>query len=209
MAASVTGSRKFKTLVADFVSTTAELGGSIAPDVVATELKHRIRAIATQIGVTEATALRTYFPDAWGRDMARAAYRQIQERDAHIDAAPDQQLPLRVVGRLVAALGQAMLFFTVNNGAADPACGFNPKETSEAITGLGMALTSPPDRDSLVTVSGNTLAWARDALIAFRDNLQHRRWSSCPCGEQHGQNHTDSAVLDAVREDLLLIPPAS
>jgi hypothetical protein len=209
VAASLTGSKKFQALVADFVSTTAELGGTIAPEVLATELKQRIQAIATQIGVTEATALRTYFPNDWGRVMARAAYRQIQERDAHIDAAPDQQLPLGAVGRLVAALGQAMLFFAVNNGADDPTCGFNPKEASEAITGLGMALTSPPDRDSVVTVGGNTLIWARDALIAFRDNLQHHRWSSCPCGKQHGQNHTDSAVLDALREDLLLIPPTN
>lgn len=209
VAATLTGSKKFQALVADFVSTTTELGGTIAPEVVATELRQRIRAIADQIGVTEATVLRSYFPNDWGRDMARTTYRQIQERDAHTDAAPDQQLPLRAVGRLVAALGQAMLFSTVNNGADDPTSAFNPKEASEAITGLGMALTSPPDNDSVVTVGGNTLIWSRDALIAFRDNLQHHRWSSCPCGERHGQDDTDAAVLDVVRGDLLLIPPPS
>lgn len=207
MAPRVTGNeKKFKALVADFVSTTADLGGVIDPEVVATELRQRIRFIAAQIGVTEATVLRTHMPDDWGRDMARQTYRQIQERDAHIDAAPEQQLPLPAVGRLIAALGQALFFATVNNAAADPTNRFNPKEASEAVTGLGIALTSFPGGDAPVTVSGNVLAWTKDALTVFGDNLQHHRWSSCPCGEDCGQQECDAAVLHALRADLLLLP---
>jgi hypothetical protein len=209
MAASITGSTKFQTLVSDFVSTTAELGATIDPAIVATDLRQRIQAIAAQLGVTEPTALRDYLPDDWGRAMARDTYRQVQEREAHIDAAPDQQMPLHAVGRLVAALGQALLYFTINNAAADPTCTFNPKEASEAITGLGLALASRPDGGSTLTVGGNILAWTGEALTVFRDNLQQRRWSSCPCNKQHGQHTTDAAVLHAIREDLLLLPPPS
>src|SRR5262245_24331271 len=116
MAPGVSGNeKKFKSLVADFVNASAELGGIIDPEVVASELRQRIQTIAAQIGVTEATVLRTYMPDDWGQDMARQTYRQIQERDAHVDAAPDQQLPLPAVGRLIAALGQVLLFAHVNN----------------------------------------------------------------------------------------------
>lgn len=207
MAPGVTGNeKKFKALVADFVTTTADLGGTIDPEVVATELHQRIQFIAAQIGVTEATVLRNYMDDHWGRDMARQAYRQIQERDAHIDAEPDRQLPLHAVGRLIAALGQALLYSTVNNAATDPANRFNTKEASEAVTGLGLALTSYPADGSMVTVGGNILAWAKDALTIFRDNLRQQRWSSCPCDEDCGRHETDTAVLRALSEDLLLLP---
>lgn len=210
MAASVTGSeQKFRTLVSDFVSTTAELGGTIDPEIVATELRHRIRAIATQLHVTEATVLRNYIEDDWGREMARQTYRQMQERDAHIHAAPNQQVPLKAVGRLVAALGQALLYLTINDAADDPTSRFNPKEASEAVSGLGLALTTRSDINSTVTVGGDILAWTRDALAAFGDNLQQRRWSSCPCGEDHNQDKTDAAVLRAVREDLLPLPTST
>lgn len=94
MAPGVTGNeKKFKALVADFVDTTAALGGSIDPDVVATELRQRIQFMASQFGVTEATVLRTYMPEDWGRDMARQTYRQIKEREAHIDAEPSRPRP--------------------------------------------------------------------------------------------------------------------
>ncbi|WP_158889067.1 hypothetical protein [Amycolatopsis anabasis] len=198
--------KKFRALVEDFVTTTADLGGTIDPEVVATELHERIRAIAVQLGVTEATVLRNYMPDDWGRDMARQTYRQIQERDAHIDAEPDQELPLHAVGRLIAALGQAQLYYTVNDGANDPTCRFNAKEASEAVTGLGLALTSPPADSLMVTVGGNILAWTQSALSVFRDNLQQQHWTSCPCGEDCGQQQRDAAVLRAVRDDLTLLP---
>jgi hypothetical protein len=202
----VTGNeKKFKALVADFVSTTADLGGAIDPEVVATELRQRIQAIATQIGVTEATVLRTYMPDDWGRDMARQTYRQIQEREAHIEAAPGRHLPLPAVGRLIAALGQALLFADVNDAANDPTSVFNQKEAAQAVTGLGMALTSPPNDDATVTVAGNILAWTTDALTVFRDNLQHHHWTTCPCGEDCGSDKTDAAVLHALLADLLLL----
>lgn len=206
MAPGVTGNeKKFKALVADFVSTTADLGGTIDPEVVATELRQRIQAIATQIGVTEATVLRTYMPADWGSDMARQTYRQIQERDAHIDAAPGRPLPLPAVGRLIAALGQALLFADVNGAATDPACEFNQKEACQAVTELGIALTTPPNDDATVMITGKALALATDALTAFHDNLQHQHWTSCPCGEDCGSHETDAKVLRALRADLLLL----
>jgi hypothetical protein len=208
VAPGVTGNeKKFKALVADFVATTADLGGTIAPEVVATELRQRIQAIAAQIGVTEATVLRTYMPEDWGQDMARQTYRQIQERDAHVDNAPAQQLPLPAVGRLIGALGQALLFADVNNATTDPTNKFNQKEASQAVTGLGIALTSPVNQDTTtITVAGNILAWTKDALTVFRDNLQHQHWTSCPCGEDCGSHNTDTAVLRALHADLLLLP---
>jgi len=208
VAPAVSGSKKkFRALVSDFVTTTAELGATIDPKIVTIELRQRIQLIAAQIGVTEATVLRNHMPDSWGRDMARQTYRQIQEHDAHIDAAPDHQLPLNSVGRLIAALSQGLLFHTVNNNATtDLTNAFNPKEAAEALTGLGMALCAHPDDNRPVTIAGNVLAWTKDALVAFADNLAHQRWSSCPCGQDCGQQVTDEGVLRAVRDDLQLLP---
>jgi hypothetical protein len=205
VAPGVTGNeKKFRALVADFVTTTAELGGTIDPEIVTVEVRQRIQFIAAQIGVTEATVLRNHMPDNWGRDMARQTYRQIQERDAHIDAEPDQKLPLQAVGRLIAALGQSLFYYTVNDAANDLTCRFNSKETAQAVTGLGLALTTHPG--SMVTIPGNVLAWTRDALTVFRDHLQQQRWSSCPCGQDCGRHTTDAAVFRAVRDDLQLLP---
>ena len=89
MAPGVSGNeKKFRALIADFVTTTAELGATIDPEIVTAELRQRVQLIAAQIGVTEATVLRNHIPNSWGRDMARQTYRHIQERDAHIDAEP-------------------------------------------------------------------------------------------------------------------------
>lgn len=63
--------KKFRALVTDFVNTTAELGGTIDPEIVTVELRQRIQFIAAQIGVTEATVPRNHMPNNWGRDMAR------------------------------------------------------------------------------------------------------------------------------------------
>ena len=83
MAPGVSGNeKKFRALIADFVTTTAELGATIDPEVVTVELRQRVQLLAAQISVTEATVLRNHIPTSWGRDMARQTYRHIQQRDA-------------------------------------------------------------------------------------------------------------------------------
>jgi len=80
------------------------------------------------------------------------------------------------------------------------------RQTEQVDNALGMALTAHPGDGSTVTVPGNVLAWTKDTLIVFRDNLAQQRWSSCPCGQDCGQHVTDAAVLRAVRDDLQLLP---
>jgi hypothetical protein len=69
-----------------------------------------------------------------------------------------------------------------------------------------MALSAHPGHDCPVSVAGNVLAWTKDALIAFADNLARQRWSSCPRGQDCGQRVTDASVLRAVGDDLQLLP---
>ena len=198
---SVAGTRKFRALVEDFASTAADLGCTIVPGVAAAELEARISALAAQLRISEQTALRTCFDDGWGRKMASDLCRQLAEREALVDAEHGRELPVGGVARLVAGLGQALLYFSVNEASVDAPGGFSVKDASEAVTGLGLALAACSPGAVSVHVDGNIVVWAREAFQVFSDNLEQHRWSSCPCGEEHGQDKTDAAVLRAVRQD--------
>lgn len=204
---SVARTKRFQALVRDFVSTAAELGCAVRPDVVAAALETRISVVAAQLGMSEQTVLRTYLDDGWGRDMARDVCRElVAERAALVAGEDGLELPAGGVARLVAGLGQALLYFSANELTVDQVPGaFSVREASEAVTGLGLALAVSSPGAATVTVAGNVVAWARDALRVFSDNLEQRRWSSCPCGDNHGQRRTDAAVLRVVKTDLRLL----
>ena len=210
--AAITGTAEFQTLVADFVTTAAALGAGVTPALAAQALRERIQILASQLGVAEAAVLREHLSRDWGQRMARAWYRDLQERVAQLDAEPARDLPAAAVGRLIAALGQALLCFTVNGGgparcahfAAKPA-GFSAIDTSQAVSSLGLALAAAGPHMATVRVSGDVAVWAREALTAFADNLEQRRWSSCPCAGLAEQERIDAALLRAVRKDLRLL----
>jgi hypothetical protein len=192
-------------LVDDFVATVDELGGSVDPAVVAAELQARIDAIATQLHITPQTVLRTYIDDEWGRQMATTMMADVKGRAAK-PAGPPEHFAARVAGRLVAALGQAMLYATTNGDHQQPAPVMDLRQAAEAVSGLGLAIHEAPPDGQIVTVGADVVAWTRTTLRVFGDQLRAGTWSSCPCGEQHGQRDTDAAVLAAVNNDLLLLP---
>jgi hypothetical protein len=105
--------------VEDFVATVDELGGAVDRAVVAEELRARIDAIAAQLHVTTQTVLRNYLDEGWGREMAETMMAEVQTRNA-VPTGPPEHFAVRVVGRLVAALEQAMFYATVNQDAQQP-----------------------------------------------------------------------------------------
>jgi len=199
---------KFARLVDDFVSTVDELGGSVDPAVVAAELQARIDAIAVQLRVTTQTVLRTYIDDDWGREMATTMMADVQRRHA-VPAGPPEHLAVRVAGRLLAALGQALIYATANGDAQQPVPVMDLRQAAEAVSGLGLAIRDAPPGDQLVTVGADVVAWTLATLEVLRDQLATGAWSFCPCGENHGQDATDAQVLAVVRNDLLHLPSAA
>ncbi|WP_145981692.1 hypothetical protein [Pseudonocardia sp. HH130629-09] len=163
-------SNKLQRLVDDFAQTCRHRGIEVSLPVIEHGLRDRIDTVAHHMGVTSATALRRYFDDSWGREMAEQFCVDVEAGHARLaDAADvaDAVLPVAFLGRLVAALGQAQLFAAVNtdphttgphpaDGApADspalqllpvldtlrPTVGrFEPWTAAEANTGLGLAL---------------------------------------------------------------------
>ncbi len=193
-------------LVSDFVRTVEELGCRVDPAAVAEELDARINAIAAQLHVTTQTVLRTYIDDDWGRQAAQDLMAELSDREAAVVGGPDELFAVRVIGRLVAALGQAMLYACVNDDHAQPVPQLDARRAAEAISGLGLAIHGVSSGDDLVVVSAQVVAWTRSTLEVFRDQLRAGAWSSCPCGELHGQVDADVAVLRAVNHDLLFLP---
>lgn len=214
MAGEVTGREaKFRTLVGDFVSTCGQFSSrSIDPAVIERELADRIRTVSEILSIQEKTVLRDHIPDSWGVDMAKQARRDLKEHEAAVDDEPAAPLPVFLAGRLVAALGQALLYYTTNDAAAECSCRFNPIEAAQAVTGLGVLLAqhdSDGTQDRIrpvVLVSGEVLAYTREALTVFVEQLARRRWTLCPCGEDCGSASTDAKLLEAVTGDLDLLP---
>jgi hypothetical protein len=206
----VTGTKKFRDLVQDFVSTAAELGYTADRAAIAAELQARISAVATQLHVTEETALRNYLDDDWGREMARDFCHQLAECTALVEAEPAREMPVQAAGRLVAALGQALLCYAINEGSGDRRPGdFSADDASQAVSGLGLALHATPPGAATVSVGGDVAVWTREALTAFSDNLRRGRWTSCPCGDRHEHEDMDTRLLRAVQDDLRLLARAT
>ncbi|MDN5920001.1 MAG: hypothetical protein L0I76_33700, partial [Pseudonocardia sp.] len=233
---------KFRRLVDDFQATLDGLGASMPTEAVEALLSERITEVAAVLGITEATALRSHFADDWGADMARRAWAELADQDARQAQTPANWVPVELVARLIAALGQAQLFAAVNNGyspdapASTDECWpvesgeddrhaavltavrqqrsrhgrglptYDPATAAQATSGLGLALHGPALDATLddgeVWVSGEVLAQTRDSLAGFAEQLRRRRWSPCPCGDDHGQDQITEDVLAAVVGDL-------
>jgi hypothetical protein len=131
----------------------------------------------------------------------------VQRRHA-VPAGPPEHLAVRVAGRLLAALGQALLYAATNGDARQPTPVMDLRRAAEAVSGLGLAIRDAQPGDPLVTVGADVVAWTRATLEVLRDQLHTGAWSFCPCGENHGQDATDAGVLAAVRNDLLHLPAA-
>lgn len=198
---------KLARIVDDFVAT-AELNGiTVDPAAVTDQLNARIDAIAEQVGVTAETVLSTYIDVDWGRKLALQMISEVSDRALVLAGTPAEHLAFPVAGRLLAALGRATLYAAVNHNAARQVPAMDLQQAAEAVTGLGLAVAECPPGQSLVAVPADIVMGTRSTLHSLRDHLRAGDWTFCPCGEQHGQDKTDSAVLDGVVADLRLLPP--
>jgi hypothetical protein len=91
------------------VTAVYEFGGRVNRTVLAEDLRARTDAIASQLHVAAQRVLPTYTGDDWGRQMAVTMMADVRGRDALAAAGPDEYFAMRVVGRMLAALRQAVL----------------------------------------------------------------------------------------------------
>jgi hypothetical protein len=81
--------------------------------------------------------------------MAETMMADVRARNP-VPAGPPEHFALRVAGRLVAALGQAMLYATTNQDPQQPVPAMDLHQAAEAVTGLGLAISECEDRDRAV-----------------------------------------------------------
>lgn len=148
----VQNTARFEAMVTDFCVTVAELGGRrVERGVVADTLAERVAATAATVGVSPAWAFRRYIPDDWGRQMALRSWKTLAAYQSVGDDVGAVGLPIGLLARLTAGLGQAQSYAAANpaplapaagpfGGAADQLVEFDSGRAGDAVTGLGLAL---------------------------------------------------------------------
>jgi hypothetical protein len=177
--------------MAQVAETVNRMGGVLDPHAIAADLQARIDE-ATKL-LRPAPAASVPMADLRRQAVGRPEY-----------------LAVRVAGRLQAALSQALIYAAVNGDQRRPRPVLDLRDAGEAMYGLGVAIRDAPDGSDLVTIGADVAAGTRQTLEVFQRQLRTGAWSFCPCGDDHGQDETDSGVLDVITRDLLyLAPPAN
>lgn len=172
---------RFGRLVDDFDTVCRDAGVTLARQKIERLLTERITAVAQRMRVTERTALRSYFSDTWGTETATRLCADLSARQAALDATPDSRMPVWLVARLIAALGQAQLFAAINTdlddvhpdmtGTAGPhrphheplnppmdTADYDGQTAANATTGLALAVhvafttPAPPEPEAVPTI---------------------------------------------------------
>ncbi len=202
----ITGSAKFRSVVADFAVTARELGYPVQEHLVAAELQQRITSAALAIGVSEQSVLRTYVDDSWGRDMARQVCSEVSSAaDARavriLHPPPAGQLTVLAASSVIAALGLALQYFACNEERLDSDSGFNINEAGAAV--FVLAQTVGAAQGAMADIQGHILALARDNIEAFHRCLLQQRWAHP--GRLNDNGDLESEALAVVSRSLDLL----
>jgi len=101
----VAGTARFRGLVTDLTAALDRRGLSASPAAVASMLEQRITTVAELMGITAASAMRSYFAEDWAEDMAGQVAAQQLDRERNRAPAPSAVLPVEMLARLVAGMG--------------------------------------------------------------------------------------------------------
>jgi hypothetical protein len=174
-------------------------GLSVVPVAVESLLAVRVMFVAAQMGIEPAAAL------AYLKPQGVVEAIRLESGASHAHAVrparvPGQRaVPVAVAGQLVAALGQVAKFAAANDEAriADHA--------ADLVSELGFALREVPDYAvSEIRAAAGMFAEAGVLLEDAAGRVEAKVWSSCTCGQVHGQDKADRAIVPAFRADARL-----
>jgi hypothetical protein len=188
----------FRELVDGALATLRAEGLSVERVSAASLMAVQIMIASAQLGVTPATALTYATPDGLVKALRSVA------GDPHAHAirptrVPGQRrVPLAVAGQLVAGLAQCAKFATANG---DPRIA---DHAADLLSELGFALRELPDGADEIYAETGVFAEAGTLLREVASRIEGKFWSVCPCGQRHGQEEHDRAVVPAMRADAQL-----
>ncbi|MEZ0092517.1 hypothetical protein [Streptacidiphilus sp. EB129] len=202
MAADVRNTAGFKALATQVSAELLLRGLDVQQVAVVNVLAHMVGLVAQQLGIQPRAALRYIEPGVVADQIAAAG-------DPDTDGAKDVHAvrPVRVderrltmdrwvPGRPLMALAQAAKYASSNGDTR------SVQHALDLISELGMAVNADRDSDCMQVPVG-LLDEAAEITDRAAQRIEADGWSSCPCGEDHGQRDLDAKVAAAFREDAL------
>jgi hypothetical protein len=188
----------FKAVAANVTADLLTRGLDVQDVTVVNILAAKVEDVAARAGMTPQAALKYCDPAVIAGHIADFAADSHDGSFAIRPVRTDHRTVLlrrRVLGRPMMALAQAAKF--ANSNDAGPVV----SHATDLLTELGEAIGTRQDDGDHAPVPVGVLTEAADLLRLAADRLSDRAWSSCPCGEEHGQKDMDPQVAKALRAD--------
>jgi hypothetical protein len=180
---SVRNSKRFKALAAALREQAGRHGVTLVAGEADDILAERLSAVATQLGITERTALDRYVTEEFVARLADTIGAQVATyRDAVQDTEP-VSITLTDVGRIVAALGMVVKLAVAHAEHTRADAAGITHDGADAMVGVGAAIVRAAG-SSHVDIGGQTLVWIRGVLVRAIGLLREGRWQ-CPCRSPH------------------------
>lgn len=189
------GSLEFQDLVAQTGRALEDRGLSVLPAAVASVIDGLIASAVQRTGITRTEALRLVVPEQVAELIVRAGR---HERHASIrplrENAGDAVIASTAAGQLINALSQSAKM-AVTNGDKETAV-----HAADLLSefGAGVSTASIAAR---VSVQRGMLSETAQILDRVSEAFEDAGWSTCPCGEEHGQQMLDQSLPRAFRAD--------
>jgi len=197
----VAGTPAFDSLVLQVDAVLLTRGLAIQEVAVRGVVAHMLEAAALRTGKDLAEALKLLSPEAVADQIAAAADPAVEGAQSVHSVRPVRidlrtvQVSLSDLGHVLMALSQAAKYAIANGDTrtADHAVDLS--------TEVGMPMTAMSKSDFEVALPVGVLDETQTLLNKVAQHLEDEEWSSCPCGQVHGQRDLDAKVAPALRAD--------
>ncbi|MFE9651828.1 hypothetical protein [Micromonospora sp. NPDC006431] len=193
----------FKERLAQLEQEAREQGVVFVPAEAADLLVDRVTAVASQLGVTERTALQTYITPQVIALMAKILGAHAATYHEVMTEAEPMALTVPDAGRVLAALGMVCKLATEQIGEAPADAAGVLTDAADAIVGISAQLRTNTSKQP-VTVGGTTLVYSRTVLVRAIDALGSGQWQ-CPCSEPHSPAGSPCSLIVNLKADLAVV----
>lgn len=185
----------FQDLVAQTAKALEDRGLSVLPSAVASVIDGLIESAVQRTAISPDEALRLVVPEHVADLIVRA---QREERHASVRPLREDEARAAIastaVGQLINALSQAAKM-AVTNGDKETAV-----HATDLLSEFGAGITDTAVA-ARVGVQRGVLSEAAQILDRVAECFEVGGWSTCPCGEDHGQKNLDQGLPKVFHAD--------
>lgn len=185
----------FQNLVAQTAKVLEDRGLSVLPSAVVSVIDGLVESAVQRTAISSDEALRLVVPEQVADLIVRA---QREERHASVRPLREDEARAAIastaVGQLINALSQAAKM-AVTNGDKETAV-----HATDLLSEFGAGITDTAVA-ARVGVQRGVLSEAAQVLDRVAECFEVGGWSTCPCGEDHGQKNLDQGLSKVFRAD--------